>query len=51
VKKYLVNVEAEVAIFQDHFVVAGQPILMSLQKHLLVKVLRIINTVKSPKVK
>jgi hypothetical protein len=50
-KKYLVNVEAEVAIIQDHFVVAGQPILTSLQKHLLVKMLRITNMVKSPKVK
>jgi hypothetical protein len=46
---YLVNVEPEEAIIQDHFVVAGQPIQMSLLKLLLLKMLRIINMVKSLK--
>jgi hypothetical protein len=48
-RMYSDNVEPEEAIIQDHFVVAGQPILMSLLKHLLLKMLKIIHMVKSLK--
>jgi hypothetical protein len=48
-RMYSDNVEPEEAIIQDHFVVADQPIPMSLLKLLLLKMLRIINMVKSLK--
>lgn len=41
-RMYSHNVDPEGAIIQDHYAVVGQPILMSLLKLLLLKMLRII---------